>query len=586
MTGVAAGNAVGGGVTIRRHFVTTASGRQVHYRRAGRGPAIVMCHESPLSSISLADAVAWLSRRFTVIALDNPGYGSSDKLDHPDPEIGEFADALAETLDALGIQRVQLYGAHTGAFIVLEFAIRYPERTAALLCDGLPIFEPKDTEHLLGNYLPRWEPQWDGSHLLWAWMRYRDQHIFWPWFDKRREARLDIDMASPAWLNEGVLDMLRAGDDFRIAYTAAFRYHAFSKVERLQVPAAIVSRDDDLCYPDLSWLPDPLPGGVFKQALPRERPAWCAELLRLYLELPPGDVPPPAPQPERRPGARITRDYADTPYGQLFVRRLGPAAGAEAGGPGSAAAPRPLLMLHASPGSARQLEPLQRALAAAGRDTVALDTLGNGESDKPGWRAPRLEEYARVVGAALDALGLDEVDVYGSHTGALIGLELGIQQPGRVRGLVLDGVTLFDEAETARLLAHYTPPLEPRWDGGHLLQAWSFLKDGTHFFPWFDRSSGAILRMQPLTAEELNVWAVELLKSGETYPKGYRAAFGYPTREKLPQLAVRTLVCSQPVDPLAAFSAEAAALAQRAEAAVLPSGWAEQAGLIARFLDA
>ena len=145
MTGIPAGGAVGGGVTITRHFVTTPSGRQVHYRRAGQGPAIVLCHESPLSSVSLADLVAWLSRRFTVIAIDNPGYGSSDKLDHPDPLIGDYAEALAETLDALGIRRAQLYGAHTGAFIVLEFAIRYPERCAGLITDGLPVFDPDDT---------------------------------------------------------------------------------------------------------------------------------------------------------------------------------------------------------------------------------------------------------------------------------------------------------------------------------------------------------------------------------------------------------------------------------------------------------
>lgn len=577
MTGVAAGGAVGGGVAIERRFVTTESGRQVHYRRAGRGPAIVMCHESPLSSVSLADAVAWLARRFTVIALDNPGYGNSDKLDHPDPEIGDFADALAETLDALGIQRAQLYGAHTGAFIVLEFAVRYPERTAAVLCDGLPLFEPADTAHLLGNYLPEWEPQWDGSHLLWAWLRYRDQHLFWPWFDTRREARLDIDMASPAWLHEGVLDMLRAGDDFRIAYTAAFRYHAYSRVEQLQVPAAIVARYDDLCYPDLAALPDPLPAGVLKRVLPRERPAWAHELMRLYLELPPGDLAPPVPRSEPLGAGRIIRDYVDTPYGQLCSRRLGPAGGAA---PGS----RPLLMLHASPGSARMLEELQRGFAAAGLDTVSLDTLGNGDSDKPGWQAPRLEEYARVVGSALDALGLDEVDVYGTHTGAMIGLELAIQQPGRVRGLVLDGITMFDEAETARILASYTPPLAPCADGSHLLWAWSYLKDQTQFWPWFDRGNPSPWRNGELSPEALNVWLVELLKSGETYPKGYRAAFSYPTREKLRQLTVRTLVCSHPGDPLAVFCDEAARIAPNATAQLLPAATADQAAAMAAFL--
>ena len=585
MTGIPAGGAVGGGVTTTRHFVTTESGRQVHYRRAGRGPAVVLCHESPLSSVSLTDLVAWLSRRFTVIALDNPGYGSSDKLDHPDPLIGDYAEALAETLDALGLWRVQLYGAHTGAFIALEFAIRHPQRCAGLITDGLPVFDPDDTVELLGNYLPPWEPQWDGSHLTWAWTRYSDQQVFWPWFRKERAARLDMDMPSAAWLHEGVLDLLRAGDDFRIAYQAAFRYHSFATVERLVVPTRITAREDDLNHPDLARLPDPLPAGVSKHALPRERAAWAHELLRLYLELPPGDLAAPAPPPERRPAGAITRDYVDTPYGQLLARRLGPGGGGAAAGDGDTSS-RPLLMLHASPGSAKQLEPLQRALAASGRQTIALDTLGNGDSDKPGWRAPRLEDYARVVGSALDALGLAEVDVYGTHTGAMIGLELALQQPGRVRGLVLDGITMFDEAETARILASYTPPLEPRWDGGHLLWAWTFLKDQMQFWPWFDRGNPSPWRNGELSAAQLNEWLVELLKSGESYPKGYRAAFSYPTREKLPQLAVPTLVCSHPGDPLAPFCEEAAHLSPRVTSQLLPHDTAGQAAALAAFLAA
>ena len=579
MTGIPAGGAIGGGVTITRHFVTTASGRQVHYRRAGQGPAIVLCHESPLSSVSLADLVAWLSRRFTVIALDNPGYGNSDKLDHPDPLIGDYAEALAETLDALGIERAQLYGAHTGAFIVLEFAIRYPQRTAAVITDGLPVFDPDDTVELLGNYLPLWEPQWDGSHLTWAWMRYRDQQVFWPWFKKERAARLDLDMPSAEWLHEGVLDMLRAGDDFRIAYQAAFRYHSFDTVGKVRVPLRITARKDDLNHPDLDWLPDPLPEGVTKHALPRERAAWAAELLRHYGELPAGDVPPPAPAPARRPGSAITLDYIDTPYGQLFARRLGPAGWAAVG-------TRPVLLLHASSGSSKQLEPLQHALAAAGRETIAIDTLGNGDSDKPGWQAPGLEEYARVVGSVLDALGLGDVDVYGTHTGAMIGMELALQQPGRVHALVLDGITMFDEAETARILASYTPPLTPRWDGTHLIWAWNFLKDQTQFWPWFDKGNPASWRNGELTAAQLNVWLVELLKSGATYPKGYRAAFSYPTRDRLPQVAVPTLVCSHPGDPLAPFCEEAARLVPRGEAAMLPHDIAGQAGVIAGFLAA
>ena len=42
--------------------------------------------------------------------------------------------------------------------------------------------------------------------------------------------------------------------------------------------------------------------------------------------------------------------------------------------------------------------------------------------------------------------------------------------------------------------------------------------------------------MEPLSPEALHEWTVDMLLSGETYPKGYRAAFAYPTAERLPLL--------------------------------------------------
>ena len=44
---------------------------------------------------------------------------------------------------------------------------------------------------------------------------------------------------------------------------------------------------------------------------------------------------------------------------------------------------------------------------------------------------------------ALTALGLDAVDLYGTHTGASIASMIALKHPKRVRRLVLDGVGLY-----------------------------------------------------------------------------------------------------------------------------------------------
>src|SRR4051794_27076390 len=161
------------GPRVTRHFATVGS-RRVHYTRAGEGPPVVLLHERPCSAKSLATAQALYAARFTAIAPDTPGYGLSDTLAQPQPEIADYADALAGLLDALGIAQAGVYGRHTGASIAAEFAHRHPHRCAMLLTAGLPVYSTAQRQSRLTEYLVPLQPRWDGSHLLWLWYRYRD----------------------------------------------------------------------------------------------------------------------------------------------------------------------------------------------------------------------------------------------------------------------------------------------------------------------------------------------------------------------------------------------------------------------------
>ena len=66
---------------VTRHYATVGN-RRVHYRRAGQGPAIVLLHASPVSSEVFEEVhFPILAKEFTVIAIDTPGQGLSDRLD-------------------------------------------------------------------------------------------------------------------------------------------------------------------------------------------------------------------------------------------------------------------------------------------------------------------------------------------------------------------------------------------------------------------------------------------------------------------------------------------------------------------------
>ena len=78
-------------------------------------------------------------------------------------------------------------------------------------------------------------------------------------------------------------------------------------------------------------------------------------------------------------------------------------------------------------------------LAAHGHTVILFDLLGHGRSDKPLHASEHRLEYAgEQVIALLDHLGLDKAVVGGMSLGANVSLEVAVQAPDRVAGLVCE----------------------------------------------------------------------------------------------------------------------------------------------------
>lgn len=227
----------------------------------------------------------------------------------------------------------------------------------------------------------------------------------------------------------------------------------------------------------------------------------------------------------------IRRGFVDIAEGQIHYREAGQRL------PG-----RPsLVLIHASPGSALTLAPLLRAFGAY-RHVIAPDTLGNGDSSAPGGCAVRVADLADAHLRALDALGIERFDLYGTHTGASIASEIAIAQPQRVRALVLDGIGLYGAQEQAELLEHYVPQVQIDQNGSQLHLLWAFVRDAHLFWPWY-RKDAAHRRPTGLPdADALHDKFVEVLKAARSFHLPYRAALGHDKRARLPLLAVPTLL--------------------------------------------
>ena len=209
------------------------------------------------------------------------------------------------------MRRTALYGSHTGALICIEFARRWPERVRAVLTDGYPIYTPDERERRVATYFPPFEVSWEGAHLLWLWFRYREQYLFWPWNVPGESTRAQCDVPDPVFLHEGMVDMLRAGNEYRRAYAAAFRYRSEQPIRELTVPVYFLTYPDDSLTKALALIPS-LPDSCRIERMPLDRQEGVEreiEILRRHAE------PEAGPRPARNHAAhcRVTRSYVDVP---------------------------------------------------------------------------------------------------------------------------------------------------------------------------------------------------------------------------------------------------------------------------------
>ncbi|MFI7589755.1 4,5:9,10-diseco-3-hydroxy-5,9,17-trioxoandrosta-1(10),2-diene-4-oate hydrolase [Spongisporangium articulatum] len=92
-----------------------------------------------------------LGRTFRTLAVDQPGFGASDKPTEHGQYFRFSADALAGLLDALGLEKVHLVGNSLGGGTAVRFALEYPKRVGRLVLMapgglGLNVFSADPTE--------------------------------------------------------------------------------------------------------------------------------------------------------------------------------------------------------------------------------------------------------------------------------------------------------------------------------------------------------------------------------------------------------------------------------------------------------
>ena len=222
-------------MNVKRGYADGPFG-QIHYQTAGEGIPLVLWHQSVTSSVQFQKAYRLLAERgINAIGMDMPGYGMSDRPDHP-PTVAEYASVIPPLLDHFNLSSSNLLGHHTGSMVVTEAALAYPGNVDKVIHNGPVPFTREESRQFVDNNLARekaWKIKPDGSHLQDLW-----------------NSRAD---ATPGWtdleaMNRQVVHALLQAEHYWYAHGAVFAYDQIAAFERITHSSLILTNTGDGIY--------------------------------------------------------------------------------------------------------------------------------------------------------------------------------------------------------------------------------------------------------------------------------------------------------------------------------------------------
>lgn len=447
---------------ITRYYLTVY-GRRVHYRRCGSGPPLIMVHQSPRSSAEYEGLMREWSAHFTCIAPDTPGFGQSEPLSKSDPDINDYADAVVEFINALGLTKTAAYGFHSGGIILVTALKRHPDIFTGLAIGGYAIWNAQEMAVFGDAYLPPFLPMAYGEHLTWLWNRILEQSWFFPWFDIREEARLSVAHDDPARVHAVVMDMLDSGDAYRLGYGAVLRApRDIPPPDAITPPVLITAYDGDPLQAHIDRLGE-MPAGWSAAKVTTPKGHQDASLSFLLSHQGPFVDHYPEDQ---------TQGFLHVKTAQFdgLIHWRGPL-GAER------------MIVHA-PGRAGNLIDDEAALR--------IDLPGHGLSSCWNGEAPRTRApWQAVIDAFIDHFGLKSV----------------MHEPPAV-------------GESDRLF----PALNPDRMGAYLITAWSIIRAQHFFAPWYEATATRAIAFDPAALDPARLAREHRARIRATAARAYHIA--------------------------------------------------------------
>lgn len=235
-----------------RRGVETPSGK-ISYVEHGSGPVALFVHGVLLNSYLWRHQLAQLGDTRRCIAVDLLAHGGTEISDSQDVSVTANAHMLAQFLDALKIDQVDLVGNDSGGGICQIFAALYPERIRSLVltnCDTHDNWPPEPFKPFVAMVAAGGLPETLNTMLADKSV-YRSPQVLGPAYE-RPEAVADDTIETYLRPFTDSTKRMRDIERFVNAFDCRHTVDIEKQLSHLQAPTLIVWATDDI-YFNLKW---------------------------------------------------------------------------------------------------------------------------------------------------------------------------------------------------------------------------------------------------------------------------------------------------------------------------------------------
>lgn len=108
------------------------NGMQMYYEVSGEGDPLIVLHGAYMNIPTMGEIIPRLAETHRVYALEFQGHGRTNDIDRP-ITYQNLADDVAGFMDAVSIEKADIFGYSMGGTAGLQLAIRHPERVDQLV---------------------------------------------------------------------------------------------------------------------------------------------------------------------------------------------------------------------------------------------------------------------------------------------------------------------------------------------------------------------------------------------------------------------------------------------------------------------